>query len=102
MSMSYLERAKKIQSDLKAVEAPKPASVTDVTEGRILAVEICSTALEAHIWLALDDSFDPKDGQAVFYAYELPSLAGKSVQQLRQIHRVKLSFGPGSRVRQTI
>ena len=44
-----------------------------LTEGRIVAVEICSDVVGgAHIWLALDDSFDPGDGQAVFYADELP------------------------------
>jgi hypothetical protein len=37
----------------------------DVTEGRIIAVEICSTVLEAHIWLAFDETFDPGDGQVL-------------------------------------
>jgi hypothetical protein len=75
-----------------------PAMV-DPTEGRIVAVEICSTILEAHIWLAFDESFDPKDRQAVFYPDELSFLATKDADQLREIHKVKLAF-PGSRVRQ--
>jgi hypothetical protein len=71
----------------------------DLTEGPIIAVEICSNVLEAHIWLALDDSFEPKDGEAIFYADELPFLATKDADQLREIHKGKLAF-PGSRVRQ--
>jgi hypothetical protein len=73
---------------------------TDATEGRIIAVEICSEILRAHIWLAFDKSFDPKDGQAVFYADEIPLLKDKIAEQLREIHKVKLVFGPGSRLRQ--
>ncbi len=82
--------------DSGVVEKP----TTDLTEGRILAVEICSNVLEAHIWLALDDNFNPNDGQAVFYADELEFLKTKDAQTLREIHRVKVAFGPGSRVRQ--
>ena len=70
-----------------------------ITEGRILAVEICSEVLRAHIWLAFDESFDPKDDQAVFYTHELPFLKDKSPEQLREIHKVKLAFGPGSWLR---
>jgi hypothetical protein len=82
--------------------APVPAPVatsTDLTEGPIIAVEICSNVLEAHIWLALDDSFKADDGQAVFYPVELPFLATKDAQTLKEIHKVKMAF-PGSRVRQ--
>jgi hypothetical protein len=70
-----------------------PAMV-DPTEGRIIAVEICS-----NIWLAFDDDFNPGDGHAVFYADELPFLATKDAQTLKEIHKYKLVF-PGSRVRQ--
>jgi hypothetical protein len=73
--------------------------ITDICEGRIIAVEICSNVLEAHIWLAFDDGFNPRDGQAVFYPDELPFLATKDAETLREIHKVKLAF-PGSRVRQ--
>ncbi len=72
----------------------------EITDGEIMAVEICSNVLEAHIWLAFDESFDPKDGQAVFYVRELEFLKTKTPDQLKQIHAVKLTFGPGSRVRQ--
>jgi hypothetical protein len=81
------------------VAEPQPQR-PDATEGQIVAVEICSEVLQAHIWLAFDKSFDPKDGQAVFYADEIPLLKDKTPEQLRQIQKVKLAFGPGSRVRQ--
>jgi hypothetical protein len=80
------------------VTEPQPQR-PDATEGQIVAVEICSEVLQAHIWLAFDKSFDPKDGQAVFYAHELPMLKDKTAEQLREIHKVKLAFGPGSKVR---
>jgi hypothetical protein len=87
--MSYLKLAKKISGD------------TDPTEGRILAIEISSNVLQAHIWLAFDDSFKADDGQAVFYGSELPALRGKTPEELRMIHMVELSsLGSGSRVHQ--
>src|SRR5215468_7125749 len=72
----------------------------DVTEGRVIAYLIASEVLGCDIWLALDDDFDPRDRLAVFYAHEIPLLAEKTPQQLREIHKIKLGFGPGSRVRQ--
>jgi hypothetical protein len=72
----------------------------DITEGHIIAVEICSNVLEAHIWLAFDDGFNPGDGLAVFYPDELQILAAKDAETLREIHKHKLAYGPGSRVRQ--
>jgi hypothetical protein len=69
----------------------------DISEGRIIAVEICSNVLGAHIWLAFDDDFKPGDGQAVYYADELPFLATKDAEQLKGIHKAKLAF-PGCRV----
>ena len=71
---------------------------TDATEGPVIAVEICSNVLEAHIWLAFDDHFNPGDDLAVFYADELPFLANKDTQTLKEIHKNKLAFG--GRVRQ--
>jgi hypothetical protein len=86
---------------------PKPSSVSfvsekkeaDPTEGRIIAVLIASKILGADIWFALDDSFNPDDGLAVFYEDELEFLKTKDAEQLLEIHKVKLAF-PGSRVRQ--
>jgi hypothetical protein len=71
----------------------------DISEGPIVAVKIASTVLDTDIWLAFKDSFKPDDGEplAVFYAYEIPILAQKTPEQLREIHKVKLAF-PGCRV----
>jgi hypothetical protein len=79
------------------------ASVVDqiVENSEIVAVLICSKILEAHIWLAFDDDFDPKDGQAVFYAHELEFLKTKTREQLRKIHALKVgASGLGTKVRQ--
>jgi hypothetical protein len=74
---------------------------TGLTEGRIIAVEIYSTLLDACIWLAFDDDFDPKNGQAVFYTYELAALKDKTPEQLRKIHALKLgAVGLRTKVRQ--
>lgn len=71
----------------------------DATEGRIIAVKIASTVLDADIWFVLQEPFEIDDGLAVFYPEELRFLAAKDAEQLREIHKVKLAF-PGSRVRQ--
>jgi hypothetical protein len=72
----------------------------DPTEGRVIAYLIASEVFRCDVWFALDDSFNPGDGLAVFYADELSFLATKNIEQLREIHKVKLAFGPGARVRQ--
>jgi hypothetical protein len=84
----------------KCLDSENPESATDPTEGPIVAVKIASTVLNADIWFAFDDSFDPGDGLAVFYADELEFLKSKDAQTLRKIHETKLACGPGSRVRQ--
>ncbi len=61
------------------------------------AVKIFSCILEDEIWLILDRSFTPSDGIASYYPEELPELDSKTPDQLRKIHRVKLTF-PGCRV----
>ena len=93
--MSYLDK-------LKRIDRPIGETVVDqiMEQGRIVAVEIDSTVLGALIWFAFSDDFDPQDGKAVFYADELEFLRTKTPGQLREIHKVKLAFGPGSRVRQ--
>lgn len=77
------------------------APTTDLSDGRIIAVLIDSEVLGGLIWVVLRDDWrpDPGDGRAVFYASELPFLRTKSPETLRDIHRVKLTFG-GGRVRQ--
>jgi hypothetical protein len=55
--------------ETKLIELKQQAgeSITAPPPSRILAVLICSHVLECDIWLALDDSFNPGDGLAVFY-----------------------------------
>jgi len=72
----------------------------DLEAGEIVAVEIASEVLGVDIWLSFRDDFNPGDGKAMFYAYELPMLRTKTPEQLREIHKVKLAFGAGSKVRQ--
>jgi len=66
-------------------------------KGELRSVLICSAMLEDHLWLVLDRSFEPKDNLAMYYAEEIPLLKGKSLEDLREIHKVKLIF-PGCRV----
>src|ERR1041385_6844760 len=61
-------------------------------DGKLKAVEVRSSVLEDHLWLAFDHDFRPADALAVYYADELPALKNFSLEQLRQIHAVKLAF----------
>jgi hypothetical protein len=81
-------------------EEPTETEFVDLSEGAIVAVEICSTVLQAHIWLAFEADFRAPDEQPVYYGDELEFLKTKTPEQLREIHKVKVAFGPGSRVRQ--
>ena len=65
--------------------------------GELRAVLICSAVLEDHLWLILDREFTPHDGLACYYAEEIPLLKGKSLEDLKLIHKTKLIF-PGCRV----
>jgi hypothetical protein len=69
----------------------------DLEAGEIVAVEIVSEVLAANIWLAFRQDFDPGDGKAVFFLEELELLKDMSSETLREIHRVKLAIGGGSR-----
>jgi len=66
-------------------------------DGILQAVKICSALLEDHLWLIIDRSFTPADDSAIYYPEELPELKKKNLEDLRQIHKVKLVF-PGCRV----
>jgi hypothetical protein len=74
----------------------------NISEGRIIAVKICSHVLDACIWFSFDPDFKPDNDEslAVFYAEEIPLLSDKTTEQLREIHKWKLTFGPGTRVGQ--
>ena len=66
-----------------------------IENGEVIAVLICSKVLEAHIWFAFDDSFNPGDGLVIFYPDELQFLKDKGSQTLRKIHEAKLKLGNG-------
>ena len=66
-------------------------------DGSVQAVKIWSRVLQDEIWLILARSFVPEDELACYYPEELPLLKGKTQDQLRKIHKIKLVF-PGSRV----
>jgi len=93
--MSYLEKAR---AGLKQA-MPKPSSpaIADLTDGKLIAVKIASTVLNADIWIILTEPFEIDDGLAVFYPAELPFLATKNAETLKAIHKTKLAF-PGERV----
>jgi len=67
--------------------------------GVLRAVLICSAVLQDHLWLILDRDFISHDGLACYYAEEIALLKGKSLEDLREIHKYKLAF-PGARVLQ--
>ena len=71
---------------------------SDITAGGIVAVQICSAVLDAHIWIAFADDFNPGDGRAVFFPDEICFLKGKSQETLKDIHNIKLQLG--GRIRQ--
>jgi hypothetical protein len=98
--MSYLELAKRVEAARKKAADGQLSPLNDISEGPIVAVEICSNVLEAHIWLAFTEDFDPRDGQAIFYADEIEFLKSKDAQTLREVHKVKLANGGRGRVRQ--
>lgn len=90
------EEAKSLAGEV--VTLPHAWVAEEIRDGQSLrAVKICSAFLEDHFWLILDRGFEPKDGLAIYYPEELPTLRTKTVQELREIHRVKLTF-PGCRV----
>jgi hypothetical protein len=112
--MTYLEKAR---AKLKDVDPKPQAAGSDLTEGHVRAVRglrtewhdltvddsttgilICSSVLDADIWVALREDFEPDPNLpslAVFYAREIPLLKDKSEQTLRKIHEARLVFRGG-------
>ena len=77
---------------------PRGWVAEEIRDGNSLrAVKVCSAALQDHLWLILDRSFEPKDGLAIYYPEELAVLKTKSPEELREIHKYKLAF-PSCRV----
>ena len=62
-----------------------------------LEVKETSGGQVIHLWLIVDRSFNPSDNLAQYYIEELSELKRKSVEDLQEIHCVKLAF-PGARV----
>jgi hypothetical protein len=114
---SLVERALQLATlPTVGLEQP-PSSIDDLTEGRVRAVRgqrtewhnlridagttgilICSTVLDADIWLALREDFEPDPelpSFAVFYRSEIPLLRDKSADTLRKIHQARLVFNGG-------
>ncbi len=94
--MSYLEIVKKAEEDLKHDNTPEAQEVRERANS-IQAVKFYSHVLEDEIWLILDRSFIPHDGLATYYPEELCELKNKTLEDIREIHKVKLAF-PGCRV----
>ena len=90
------QEAKRLASEV--VTLPRAWIAKVIRDGETLrAVLISSAMLNDLLWLIIDRSFQPTDGSAIYYADELPELSTKTVEELRQIHRTKLTF-PGCRV----
>ena len=83
---------------VKAVRAQRTdwhdLTIDDSTTG----ILICSSVLDADIWLALREDFTPDPDLpsfAVFYVTEIPLLRDKSEEALRKIHQARLEFNGG-------
>jgi len=91
----------KEQARLLAVVEELPSRawvVEEIRDGeKLKAVKICSAVVEDHLWLVIDRSYQPTDGLAIYYPEEIAELKTKTPEQLREIHKVKLTF-PGCRV----
>ena len=96
-----IEKSPETSSGLSLPKNTGDSGDKAITGGRIIAVKICSTVLDADIWLAFRDDFKPDADEplAIYYADELQFLSTKDAQTLREIQKVKLAF-PGSKVRQ--
>ena len=91
------EEAKRL-AVIEELPPPHACVVDEVCDGNSLkAIKVCSAMLQDHLWLIIDRTFKPIDGLAIYYAEELSELGNKTLEQLREIHRVKLAF-PGARV----
>jgi hypothetical protein len=77
---------------------PRAWVVEEVRDGgRLKAVKICSAVLQDHLWVVVDRSYQPTEDLAIYYPEELSELGSKTPEQLREIHRIKLTFS-GCRV----
>jgi hypothetical protein len=117
VARKYLEAMKKEAAE--AAKEGKPGAVAQIPQdsdpvwshpdviasfvdhGEVVAVLIRAPILDASIWLAFEDTFNPTDKRAVFYAEELALLKDKTPAELQKIHALKLGKnGLGTKVRQ--
>lgn len=75
-----------------AIRAWEIERVQDDATGALRAVKICSAVLEMDMWLLVDPSFLPPDGDPVFFEGELAFLAKKSAEEMKEIIKVKCAF----------
>ena len=61
-------------------------------DGKLQAEKLYSRLLEDELWVVSDDSFEPTDRLARYYADELPTLWNKTPKELLEIHKVKSVF----------
>ncbi len=73
------------------------SEVIDPATGELRAVKLCSAPLETHLWVLHDLDFIPSDDDPVFFEDEFEFLKAKSIEQMREVLKVKTVF-PRSRV----
>ena len=96
--LSDADREEARRMALIAEIPPRAWVVEEVRDGeKLKAVKICSAILEDNLWVVIDRSYQPRDSLAIYYPEEFSELSSRTTDQLREIHRVKLSF-PGCRV----
>ncbi|MDP2601783.1 MAG: hypothetical protein Q8S00_04220 [Deltaproteobacteria bacterium] len=84
----------------KAEATPRAGVIEEITEpatGELRAVKICSALLETHLWVLHDRDFIPPDDDPIFFADEFEFLKTKSIEQMREVLKVKNVF-PRARV----
>jgi hypothetical protein len=87
-------------AELKREAMPRArviAEVTDPVSGEVRAVKLCSAPLETYLWVLHDPEYLPPDDDPVFFEDEFEFLKTKSIEQLREALKVKVTF-PRSRV----
>jgi hypothetical protein len=86
------------EGTIKAVRSQRTEWHDLTVDGSTTGILICSSILNADIWLALREDFEPDPdlpNLAVFYASEIPLLRDKSEAALRKIHESRLIFNGG-------
>ena len=88
--------AQTIPNEDDPIEACIMEEVCD-ENGKLRAILVYSIPLHDDLWMVFDRSFEPEGDLAVYFSEEIPLLRGKTLEELREIHKVKLEF-PGCRI----